>query len=115
MLIASLVVFCITALGGLALALLQGRGRAVPVPVALIHGASAAGGFLVLSLALMRDESGMLAPVAIAMFILAACLGLTLFVFHWQRHSLPVPVIVLHAMAALSGIALLVAAIAGLG
>jgi hypothetical protein len=107
--------FACAALGGLFLAVLRVREKTIPLPFALGHGALALSGLGVLIARLLKSDESMLAPVSLAMFILAALMGFALLVFHLLRYKLPLPLLVLHGLAATAGISVLVFVMAGLG
>jgi hypothetical protein len=110
-----LALFSMAALGGVFLATLRIREKPIPLPVGLIHGAVALTGLGTLMARVLRSDESMLAPVAMAMFILAAVMGGALLTFHLLKYKLPLPLLVLHGLAALAGIAVLVFVQLGLG
>ena len=107
MLLILLLLFMLTALGGVLFAALEARGRALPLRLTVSHGAL---GALLIVLLVMRDVAqpeNHPANAAALVFILAATGGLLLFAFRASRQRLPLPVVGLHAAFAVAGLALL--------
>ncbi len=102
-----LVLFGIAALGGLLLATLRLKNRALPMPLALIHGAVAAAGLVALLLLVLANGGAHNAGVALVLFVVAALGGFFLFSFHLRNKPLPIPVMAVHALVAVAGFALL--------
>ncbi len=103
-------IFALTALGGLLLAALHFTGKELPLPLALVHGAAGAAGLAALAWTVFKTPAGGLAAAALGLFVLAALGGFYLFSFHVRRLRLPSPVVVVHALAAVTAFGLLVAA-----
>ena len=85
------------------------------MPLAVIHGIAAAAGLVTLLLAVMGGDVPGLAKASLVVFVLAALGGFALFAMHLQRKALPKPVVVIHALVAVTGFALLLVAILGRG
>lgn len=108
-------IFTVAALGGAFLASLRVREKSIPLPFALGHGVLALTGLGMLLVRVVKSDESMLTPVALAMFILAALMGGALLTFHLLRFKLPLPLLVLHGLAAGAGISVLVFVLMGLG
>lgn len=95
----------LAAVGGFVLAGIRIRGRPRPPTwMALGHGAVAVAGLGVLISVVVGQEVTDLARIALGIFVIAALGGLTLFLgFHVRQRPLPIPLIVLHGLAALFG------------
>lgn len=104
-----LVIFVITALGGLTLLALRLSGRPLPLALAVLHGGLGATGLLFLTMAVLRGgaEVGILPRTALGLLVLAALGGFFVFSFHLRRLTIPIPLIVVHGTIAASGIACL--------
>lgn len=69
------------------------------MPLAIVHGIAAASGLVLLILGVMNmGSTGSKASLAI--FLLAALGGFTLFSFHLRSRPLPVPLVFIHGGAA---------------
>jgi hypothetical protein len=109
----ALVLFGIAALGGLVMATQRLRGAPQPtLAIALVHGALAAVGLILLIVAVTSTAVPNLAKAALVLFLVAALGGFFLFAQHLQKKALPIPVMLVHAGVAVIGfICLLVAAV----
>ena len=104
----ALVLFGLAALGGLVLAGQRLKGAPQPaLPVALLHGTFAAAGLVALIVAVMDGAVPPIAKAALIAFLIAALGGFFLFATHMQKKALPIPVIVVHALVAVTGFVLL--------
>lgn len=102
-----LVLFLLTATGGVVLAVLEARGRGLPLRLSAGHGAF---GLALLALLILHDfqsPTDRLVNDATLVFVLAAIGGLLLFGFRASRQKLPLAVVLLHAVFALTAITLL--------
>jgi len=107
MLFALSVLFLLVAAGGAGLAVLERRGRALPLGVSSGHGIAAV---VLIGLLVFHDLQGpgnKIVDAATVVFILAATGGLLLFGFRASRQRLPLLVVVLHAAFGLAAIGLL--------
>jgi hypothetical protein len=114
MLYSAAIILVITALGGLTLATIhfRSKGRKFPPKVlALMHGAAGAAGVIVLILALLRVGFSTLAGVSLALFVIAALGGFTLFSFHLRNKPLPSAFVAVHGLVALTALVLLLVVI----
>lgn len=107
MVLASIALFALAALGGLAMAKLRLGGQAIPMPLALVHGVAAASGLVLLLLAVVMSGGPMLQNVALALFVVAALGGFVLFSFQLRKRLLPLPLMFVHAAVAVVAFVLL--------
>jgi hypothetical protein len=104
----ALVLFAIAALGGVTMAVMRFRGaERPPTGLALLHGAFAAAGLIVLIVAMLSTPNPAQARTALVLFIVAALGGFYLFAQHVQKRALPIPVILVHALIAVIGFLIL--------
>jgi len=104
----ALVLFAIAALGGVTMAVMRFRGaERPPTGLALLHGAFAAAGIIVLIVAMLSAPNPAQARTALVLFIVAALGGFYLFAQHLQKRALPIPVILVHALIAVIGFLIL--------
>ena len=104
----ALVLFAIAALGGVTMAVMRFRGaERPPTGLALLHGAFAAAGIIVLIVAMLSMPNPAQARTALVLFIVAALGGFYLFAQHAQKRALPIPVILVHALIAVIGFLIL--------
>ncbi len=103
------IVLGLAALGGLAMAVIRLRGAPRPPTwLALAHGAAAVTGLLLLVNATLSSATPLLAQVALGVFVLAALGGAAMFLgFHLREKALPIPMVIGHGLAALTGYVLL--------
>jgi hypothetical protein len=109
----ALVIFIVAAAGGLYLATRIFKGERPPIIIALVHGAVAAAGLVLVLLAALQGENSLLVRAALTVLIVAALGGFYLFSFHVRGLPHPRGVIVLHALLAVTGVGLLLIAVAG--
>lgn len=105
--------FAIAALGGLTMAAIRLRGADRPPSVfALAHGLLAAAGLTLLLYAWWTVGLPPLAQYAVIALVLAAAGGAFVNVrFHQQQLPLPIPLVIGHALVAVTGFGLLLAAL----
>ena len=112
----ALVLFAIAALGGVAMAVIRFRGaERPPTGLALLHGALAAAGIIVLIVAMLSAPNPAQARTALVLFIVAALGGFYLFAQHVQKRPLPIPVILIHAVIAVIGFLVLLVVVVHVG
>jgi hypothetical protein len=113
--ITAAVLFGMAALGGLTMATLRLRGRAIPPTwLAIVHGLFAVAGLVTLITAVTGADTPQWARYALIGFIGAALGGATLFLgFHLRGRALPIPIVFVHGSVALISFVLLVVAIMG--
>jgi hypothetical protein len=105
MLTTTLVLFAIAALGGLTLAIMRFRGRAIPpMGLALVHGAVAATALVLLLILALGTSGTNMQRIALGFFI---------FSFHVRNKPLPIPMIVVHGLVAVASFVTLLAAAMG--
>jgi len=108
----ALVLFALAAVGGLVMATQRFRGAERPaLGLALVHGAAAAAGLIALIVAVTGGSVPSLARTALIVFLVAALGGFFLFAQHLQKRALPIPVMVIHALVAVTGFVLLLVAV----
>src|SRR5262245_18005353 len=104
----ALVLFALAALGGLTMAVMRLRGaERPPTGLALAHGALAAAGLIALIVAVLNMAEPGAARTALMVFILAALGGFFLFVQHIQKKALPIPVVIIHGLLAVTAFVIL--------
>ena len=112
MLLTALIVFLVTACGGLVLASFVLRGKLAPWAVSLLHALFGASGLLLLGTAILTaDRIGTLPVVALCVFVVTACLGFYLASFHYGKRVALKRVVLTHTSFAITGAALLIAAV----
>ncbi|MFK7697216.1 hypothetical protein [Paenibacillus sp. HJGM_3] len=107
MLVLSVILFAIAALGGLVLGVLGLRQRDLPMWLSLIHGVIAAAGLVTLILGVIQGNAGSLPIISLVLFLIAALGGFVLFSYHLRRKPHPKSLIVIHALAAVIAFVLL--------
>ena len=114
MLTTTLVLFAIAALGGLTLAIMRFRGRAIPpMGLALVHGAVAATALVLLLILALGTSGTNMQRIALGGFVVAALGGFFIFSFHVRNKPLPIPMIVVHGLVAVASFVTLLAAAMG--
>ena len=83
-----------------------------PTGIALLHGALAASGLIVLIVAVAGGTAPEAAKTALVIFIVAALGGFYLFAQHLSKKALPIPVMVIHALVAVVAFVILLVAAA---
>jgi len=106
----ALVFFGIAAAGGLTLAALRLSNKPLPTPLALLHGALAATG-LILLVAVIGSGEGGGALTALILFVIAALGGFVLFSFHLRKEPLPIGVMAVHGLVAVIAFIILLIAV----
>lgn len=104
----AIVLFACAAVGGIALAALHFAGKELPLALSLVHGLFAVAGVVVLIMAVVKLAAAGLLEISLALFVLAALGGVTLFLgFYLPRKKLPSAIVVLHGLLAVSGFVLI--------
>jgi len=98
--IVSIVLFAVAAVGGITIVTLYKRGK-LSLPLALVHGAVAAAGVIVLIVAAVQGQTTTAGIVALVLFLIAALGGLYLIYSHLTKKMLPQAVIGIHAAVAI--------------
>ena len=109
MLTAAVIVFAIGALGGIVLALHVLRDRLAPWALSILHALLGATGLALLVLVMLGGEAAPLLPWSFGLFVVAALGGFWLASRHAKKELPPKGVVVLHAVLAVSGFAVLLA------
>ena len=114
MIVTSIALFLIAALGGLYMAARIFAGNLPPWAVVIIHGVLAASGLLVLLYALFTGPQPAVLMIGAVLLVIAALGGF--FMFSYQLRKLPPPkaVVVVHALAAVLGVVCLLADAVGM-
>jgi hypothetical protein len=102
-------VFALAAVGGLVMAVMRFAGKpAPPLALAAIHGLAAAGGLILLASAVLGSAgAGSGALVALVLLLAAAGGGFVLISQHLKRGTISIPLMVLHAALAVTGVVVL--------
>jgi len=104
----ALVLFAIAAAGGLVLAIMRFSGKPYPpMALALVHGAVAAAGLVALIAVFVQGHGTSSARTALVLFVIAALGGFTLFFHHVRKVALPIWLVVVHALVAVSAFVIL--------
>jgi hypothetical protein len=109
----AIILFAIAAVLGLALATNAVKERPLSFGLATLHGLFAASGLVVLILVVMNAAESGLGGWSLGIFVVAALGGFTLLSFHLRKKSLPIPLVVVHALAAVTAFALLLVWVLG--
>src|ERR1700730_4447189 len=107
----AILIFAIAAVVGVTMAAAVFQGRLPPLASALVHGALAAAGLVLLIVAVCVHGAGGAARWALGLLLVAALGGFTLaFAYHARKKNLPTNFVVGHATLAVIGFLLLLAA-----
>jgi len=108
----ALALFAVAALGGIILAIIRFKGKPTPpMGLALVHGAVAAAGLVAL-IALVAQGSGpAAAKTALILFVIAALGGFGLFFHHLRKVALPIWLVVVHALVAVTAFVILLVSV----
>ena len=107
----ALILFGVAALGGVLLVYLRVTNKPLPLPLALLHGALAATGLVLLAIGVFGTGGPEQARLALGLFVLAALGGFVLFSFHLRKKQLPMGVIMIHALVAVAAFLILLGAV----
>lgn len=104
--------FVLTALGGLTMAGMRFVGqRNPPVLLSMLHGFAAGAGATLLAYAVATTVVPGMAKIALLLFLVAAGGGVLLtLLFQWRQRLLPAWLVMVHALIAVCGFVLLLAA-----
>lgn len=105
----ALISFAVAAVGGLVLAASVLRGRLAPWLLSLVHAALGALGLVLTLMAVLNGSSGAVS-LALGILVVAALGGFFLASFHLRGEPGPKAVVVVHALAAVTGVVILAAA-----
>ncbi|MBM4024657.1 MAG: hypothetical protein FJ280_04525 [Planctomycetes bacterium] len=104
--IVSVVLFALAAAGGITIVTFYKRGK-LSLPLALVHGAFAVSGLVVLIIAAAQGRTTTPGYVALGLFVVVALGGLYLIYAHLAKNKLPRAVIGIHAALAVIALLLL--------
>lgn len=111
MLIATLLIFAIAALGGLILAASVLRGRLAPWALSIGHAVLGASGLALLVVAVVQGAAPARATAALGLLVLAALGGFYLASLHYRGKIAPKAVVFVHAGVAVAGFLTLLSAV----
>lgn len=111
MLYLPLLFFGLAALGGITLVWMKLKGKELPMYLALGHGLLAATGLVLLIVNVVMDMSMQLMNIALALFVVIALGGFTLFSFYLRKKPLPNALIGIHGIGAVISYIILLAAV----
>lgn len=103
--------FGLAALGGLTLVTLKYNGKGLPMLLAIGHGLLAAIGLFTLIFNIVGNTGNTLMNISLALFLVVALGGLTLFSFHVRKKPMPSVLIPVHGLGAVVSYVLLVVAV----
>jgi hypothetical protein len=104
----ALILFAIAAVGGIVLALIRFKGKPYPpMALALVHGAVAAAGLVALIALVAQHHGTSSATTALVLFLVAALGGFALFFHHIRKVALPIWMVVVHALVAVTAFLIL--------
>jgi hypothetical protein len=104
MIVTSIVLFLIAALGGLYMAARIFGGNLPPWAVVIIHGVLAASGLLVLLYALFTGVLAATIVIGAILLVIAALIGFFMFSYQLRKLAPPKAAVVLHAAVAVIGV-----------
>ncbi|HEV2608473.1 MAG TPA: hypothetical protein VGT79_10885 [Xanthomonadaceae bacterium] len=115
MLKVSAALFALSAVGGLLMASIRiGKKINPPAWLAMLHGLMAASGLTLLAYAAFTATVPAFAQYALGLFVVAALGGLLLNLrYQWRNLPLPIGLMILHALVAVSGFVLLLLVVCG--
>lgn len=105
----AVLIFAIGACGGLVLANSVLRGRLASWGISLLHAALGATGLVLTGIVVLKGAEGGqgVVPLALAILVVAALGGFLLASYHARKQPGPKPVVVIHALVAVTGFLLL--------
>lgn len=112
MLAIAVLLFAVAAVGGVTMLALHLRQGKLPLPLALVHGAFAAAGLVVLILAVLL--AGASAVASVVLFVIAALGGFFLFGLYLRGSKLPTPLIFIHGGVAVVAFLILLGVLLGI-
>ncbi|MEX2126380.1 MAG: hypothetical protein WD795_20975 [Woeseia sp.] len=113
MLTVAVVVFAVAALGGVILASHVLRNKMAPWALSILHALLGASGLVLLALIVSRGVASPLVGWSLGVFVVAALGGFYLASHHLKNRLPPKGVVVLHALLAVTGFCILLAAFLG--
>lgn len=100
-------VFAAGALGGLVLASSVLRGKLAPWSISLIHAGVGAAGLILVAVPVLGGSASGLVPTALVILLVAALGGFYLASRHFKNQIAPKPVVLIHALVAVTGFVVL--------
>lgn len=100
----ALVLLLAAAVGGLVMAVAIFGGRRPPLPLALVHGAAAAVGLLLVAKVWLDGDAGTPVLAGLGILVVAALGGFYLLSVHLRDRPHPRAVVALHAVLAVAGV-----------
>ena len=107
MLLAAICLFAAAAVAGIFLAIAILTQRKTPMGVALIHGVAGAAGLGCLALFVLPEEEPGRPGLSLVILTVNALLGFYLFSHHLRKKAWPKSLVVVHGLAAVTGVSLL--------
>lgn len=107
MLTTAVVLFLVAATGGAFMAYRIFQGRQPPAAIAVVHGLLAASGLGLLAWLWLQGQAGQLVGIGLLVLLVAALGGFYLLGYHVRGVRHPQAVVVVHALAAVAGVAVL--------
>lgn len=104
-----LVFFLLIMAAGAALAWLESHGRVPPLRFSAAHGVLGIAAIVLLTMEAVDHPDNKLVNVSVVIFMLTALGGLLLFAFRASKQKLPLAVVLLHALFAVTALILLAA------
>jgi hypothetical protein len=112
--IVACILFGLAALGGVFLATRRFQNKDLPFGVAIAHGLAAAAGLIPLLVTVMgATERGGAPVISLGLFVVAALGGFALFSFYLRKRQLPIPLVVVHGLVAVTALLVLLTAVLG--
>ena len=108
MLTYAIVLFTITAIGGLVLAAKVLKGNLAPWPISIIHALLGAAGLVILVIVALSDSSPVEIKIALGLLVVAALGGFFLASEHLRQKVAAKSVVIIHALVAVAGFLTLV-------
>jgi hypothetical protein len=106
--------FVIAALFGLYMAARTFRSALPPWAAVILHGLFAASGLVVLLYAVITGSLGGVLVIAAALLVIAALGGFFMFTYQLRKQMPPKAVVVIHALAAVVGVAAILGDVLGM-
>lgn len=107
----ALLIFALTALGGVILASKVFKGKLAPWPLSLAHAAAGAVGLALLAAEVFIGKGTSRVTAAFAVLVVAAVGGFYLASKHLMKQPAPKLVVIIHAAVAVTGFLILVTAV----
>jgi hypothetical protein len=104
----AVILFALSAVGGLLLASMHFRGKDRPWALGILHGLLGASGLAMLLFPFLAGTAPAAVKLPLILFLAAALGGFLLFAFHLQKKRLPSIVVIVHGGVAVAAFASLV-------